>query len=146
MAFKQIGNSELTPMIKPKLLKKGQTITGYYVGQWSGEKYPDAKSIVLVLTEDFVGETSKKVDGKEVVEPLTIKAGQKAMLNASGTLKFFMNDQDLNYLYQFKYKGMVTIKKGPAAGKDTHDFEILKDDEATYDAGGADGAQDDLPF
>lgn len=144
MALQSIKNNDIIPMIKPKLLEKGTKITGYFVAEWSSEKYPDAKSIVLVLTEKFKGEQSRKIDGKEKIEPLVIEAGSKAMLNASGNLKFFVQDQEKGYLYQFIYKGMKTLTKGPAAGKDVHDFEILKDADARYSE--APSAQDDLPF
>lgn len=146
MAFQSVSNAELTPMIKPKLLNKGDKITGYFVGEWSSAKFPDAKSIVLVLSEPFKGETSKKVDGKEKIEKLNVDAGSKVLLNAGGNLKFFLKDQEPGYLYQFVYKGMKTITKGPAAGKDVHDFEILKDADAKYDGPVATDTQDDLPF
>jgi hypothetical protein len=146
MAFESIKNTELTPMIKPKLLNKGDKITGYFTGTWSSDKYPDAKSLVLVLSEPFKGETSRKVDGKEKIEPLNVAAGAKVLLNAGGNLKFFVQDQQPGYLYQFIYKGMKPITKGPAAGKDVHDFEILKDADATYDGPVANDSESDLPF
>jgi hypothetical protein len=136
MAFEKINNT--TAFIKPKLLKAGDKITGYYVGTWSSPKFPDLKSIRIKLIEDFNGKTSTTVNDKEVETPLNLKAGDEVLVNASGNLKYFIVDQEQGYLYQFIYKGKRKITKGPAMGKETHHFEILKDSTQKL--------TDDLPF
>lgn len=141
MAFEKVNNNS-TPIIKPKLLKIGDTLTGYYTGTWSSDKYPDLKSIRLKLAEDFSGKTSSTVNGQEVEAPLHVKAGEDVLINASGNLKYFINDHETGYLYQFIYKGKRKIVKGPAAGKETHNFEILKDSSQKL----SEQSSGDLPF
>ena len=49
-------------------------------------------------------------------------------------IKYFVSDDnEKGMLYQFIYTGMKAITKGPAKGKMSHRFEILRDTENTIE-------------
>lgn len=142
MALQSITNN--APFVKPKLMKEGDTITGYYTGKYASEKYPESPSICITLKEPAKVTIGVKEGDSYVDKETTLPAGDEIRLNASGNLKYFLDDHETGCLYQFVYKGMKEITTGPAKGKMSHNFEILKDADDKLVA--ASTTQDDLPF
>ena len=148
MALESLKKS--TPFIKAALLEKGQAVKGYYVGPWSSEMYPDRKSLKLVLSEDQTFKLHKKNGDDVVTETASLKKGDQVILQGGGNLKYFFEDNHpKGVLFHFVYNGMNKIKKGPAKGKDMHNFEILRDLDNTIEVAEnteATESTEDVPF
>lgn len=138
-----------TPFIKAALLTKGQVVKGHYLGEWSSEQYPDRKSLKLALSEPQTFKIHVK-DGDDVSEEtVTLSKGDQVILQGAGNLKYFAADNHpKGVLFNFVYQGMAKIKKGPAKGKDMHQFEVLQDLDDKIEVGEieAAGSSEDFQF
>lgn len=84
-------------------LKAGDLIVeGIYIGSTQNSMYPEKL--------DFKFKTN---DDKTVV------------VNEGGNLKFRMNDIAAGTLVRIEYKGKQKITKGPRAGKEAHNVDVL---------------------
>ncbi len=57
------------------------------------------------------------------------KDGEIHVLNSAGQLNYKMEFIKPGQVVQVIYKGMITLDKGPMKGKDSHQFEVLRDDD-----------------
>lgn len=133
-------------------LKPSTAITGYVVDQHVSPMYPDRKNLVVILHGDHTLPIKEKApqgktsDDMPVVEK-TFKDGACVVVNGAGNLKwFFANGNPLGYLFQIRYNGKKKLEKGPAAGKQSHDFSILIDKSMKLDVTDASQAADQIPF
>jgi len=132
MAFETLTKQR--PFIKPKNMKKDEVIEGYVLGPWTSDKYPEHINLILSLSKDHTFVTDKKnADGTITNETITVKAGNEVILQGGGNLKyFFVNDFPVGNLYRFTYNGMIINRKGRAAGKSSHNFQIQVDRDNKY--------------
>lgn len=149
MAFEPLNNS--TPIIKARHLKEGDSVCGYFVGTFVSEQYPENVAPRIKLAEPLKCLTSKGSGDEEQEIQVDAKEGDEVILASTGNIKYFISDEnEKGLLYKFVYAGMKPITKGPAKGKTTHRFEILRDPENKIEvsdvAENTLGNTEDVPF
>lgn len=154
MALENPTPRETLNFVQAKHLKKGDTIKGFLLGDWTAGKYKK-RDLKMQASEDFTIDISPEKGAPAVAT--TIKAGDKFIMPTAGTLSKFWDSKDVNNeslarvgtLYHFVYGGQEKIKKGEWAGNEAHVFEILRDVDKTIEVSEVahtTEASEDLPF
>lgn len=119
---KNTANQAAAGFIRVKNLKKGDEISGLYLGSYTDKKYGKLNHRIQL---QVAATLPVQADKKSPVTKTKFKVGDIIVLNSSGSLDKQLVEYPKNTEMDIVYNGMSTLTSGQFKGEEFHTFEIF---------------------